>query len=228
MTTATTAADLAHAGSTRTRRFYQIPIAPTDPPYDDDPPAGAWGAHPPTGPAAAAPVIAAAAPIVLALPRTEHADHGDQRPYPARDTLVRPLQPLPGPGRTDAPGTGELPSARAAATVVVRAIVEAVTGIRPVAHLVAWTSPRVQADLERLVAGNVRHRRHTLRCLRVCEPREGIAEVAAVIARGDRVSAIALRMETAGSRWRVTALQTDALRHGPAGVPRAAGTAPLA
>ncbi|ONH35320.1 MULTISPECIES: Rv3235 family protein [Protofrankia] len=220
MTTATTAADPAHTGSTRARRFYQIPLAPTDPPYDDDPRADTWGAHPPAG-------STAAAPVVLALPRADHADRGDQRPYPARNTLVRPLRPLPGPGHADAPGAQELPSARAAATVVVRAIVEAVTGIRPAAHLVAWTSPRVQADLERLVAANVRHRRHTLRCLRVCEPREGIAEVAAVIARGDRVSALALRMETAGNRWRVTVLQTDALRHGPAGTPRAS-TAPVA
>ncbi|SBW20333.1 hypothetical protein FDG2_1660 [Candidatus Protofrankia californiensis] len=263
MTTAITAADPARAGSTRTRRFYQIPITPTDPPYDDDPQAGTWVTRPPAGPAAtAAPVIGAAAPVVLALP---HTDHGDQRQHTARSTAesqkqrdhvlfarglpagsgvpagsalpireVREahvpeslVQALPGPGRTDAPGSRTIPSARAAATVVVRAIVEAVTGIRPVAHLAAWTSPQVQADLERLVADNVRHRRHTLRCLRVCEPREGIAEVAAVITRGERVSALALRMETSGSRWRVTALQTDALRRssGTAGAART-GAAP--
>ncbi len=247
MTTVTTAVDPAHTGSTRARRFYQIPITPIDPPYDDEPQAGTWVTYPPAGsPAATAPVIGAATPVVLALPT----DRADQRQRTARSTpegqkqrdhvlfahgvlpagSAQPIrqaretqvpgslvQPLPGPEQADAPGSRAIPSARAAATVVVRAIVEAMTGIRPVSHLAAWTSPRVQADLERLVADNVRHRRHALRCLRVCEPREGIAEVAAVIARGERVSALALRMETSGSRWRITALQTDAL-------PRSSGT----
>jgi hypothetical protein len=108
----------------------------------------------------------------------------------------------------ETPGNRATPSARAVATVVVRAIVEAMTGIRPAAHLAAWTSPQVQTDLERLTADNLRRRRYTLRCVRVCEPREGIAEVAAVIAQGERVSALALRMETINGRWRVTALQT--------------------
>ncbi|WP_239308155.1 MULTISPECIES: Rv3235 family protein [unclassified Frankia] len=184
------------AHSIRAGRFYQIPIMPTDPPYDDDPQAAAWLTAPPTG--------SAAAPVLLAMPDT-------RVDIPAQQAANRPGTGRPAP-RSGAMATSDNrsapPSARAVAAVVVRAIVEAMTGIRPVTHLAAWTSPRVQADLERLAGDNVRRRRYTLRCVRVCEPREGVAEVAAVIARGERVSALALRMETVSGRWRVTALQT--------------------
>ncbi|WP_239332846.1 Rv3235 family protein [Frankia sp. CiP3] len=183
------------ASSIRAGRFYQIPIMPTDPPYDDDPQATAWLTAPPAG--------SAPAPVLLAMP--------DARvDIPAQQTVNQPGAGRPAlrSGAIETSGNRSAPSARAAAAVVVRAIVEAMTGIRPVTHLAAWTSPRVQADLERLAGDNVRRRRYTLRCVRVCEPREGVAEVAAVIARGERVSALALRMETVSGRWRVTALQT--------------------
>ncbi len=182
------------ASSTRARRFYQIPITPTDPPYDDDPQAVALAASPPTH--------SAAVPVILALPGARLDDPRQHAPGNG------PRRPTTKSGPVDTPANGSTPPARAVATVVVRAIVEAMTGIRPVAHLAAWTSSQVQADLEQLAADNVRKQRYTLRCVRVCEPREGIAEVAAVIARGERVSALALRMETIRGRWRVTALQT--------------------
>ncbi|WP_322750220.1 MULTISPECIES: Rv3235 family protein [unclassified Frankia] len=191
----------ARASSTRARRFYQIPITPTDPPYDDDPQAVALVASPPAH--------CAAAPVVLALPGTRMDDptqHGSGTGS-ANGSANGPRRPTARSGPVEAPNRST-PTARAVATVVVRAIVEAMTGIRPVAHLATWTSAQVQADLEQLAANNVRKQRYTLRCVRICEPREGIAEVAAVIARGERVSALALRMETSRGRWQVTALQT--------------------
>ncbi|WP_131745695.1 Rv3235 family protein [Frankia sp. Cppng1_Ct_nod] len=189
-----TAVASARPGSTRVRHLYQIPNTPTEPPYDDEPQAGTWAARPP--------VDRDPAPIVLALPDS---DLGDLRQRVTRDV---PAQPRSGPRTAGTRDNRSAPSARAVATVVVRAMVEAMTGIRPAAHLAAWTTPHVQADLERLAADNVRQRRYTLRCVRVCEPRDGIAEVAAVIACGERACALALRMETSDGRWRVTALQT--------------------
>jgi hypothetical protein len=92
-----------------------------------------------------------------------------------------------------------------AATIVVRAIVEVLAGIRPGAHLAGWATPALQAELER--ARGHYPGRATVRSIRVGEPRLGVAEVVAVVARGERVSAMALRMETANGRWQVTTLQ---------------------
>ncbi|MCM3924271.1 Rv3235 family protein, partial [Frankia sp. AiPs1] len=97
--------------------------------------------------------------------------------------------------------------AREAAVIVVRAIVEALGGVRPVSHLAAWTTPRLQNDLERIAAQLSDRRRGQVRSVRVSEPRPGVAEVSAVINRGARAAALALRMEVAGGRWRVTTLQ---------------------
>lgn len=91
--------------------------------------------------------------------------------------------------------------------IVVRAIVEALSGVRPVAHLANWTTPRLQSDLERSVAQLSERHRGQVRSVRVSEPRPGVAEVSAVISRGTRVAALALRMESADGRWRVTTLQ---------------------
>ncbi|MBL7495231.1 hypothetical protein I6A84_13365 [Frankia sp. CNm7] len=92
-----------------------------------------------------------------------------------------------------------------AATIVVRAIVEMLAGVRPVSHLTGWTTPRLQGALERV--GGQYPGRGSVRSIRIGEPRPGVAEIAAVVNRGDRVAAIALRMEYTGGRWQVTALQ---------------------
>jgi hypothetical protein len=90
--------------------------------------------------------------------------------------------------------------------VVVRAIVEVLAGVRPVAQLAALTTPRLQLDLERR-ACRTGHPRSSVRSVRMSEPRPGVAEVSAVIRRGERAAALALRMELTGSRWRVTTVQ---------------------
>ncbi|WP_313949479.1 Rv3235 family protein [Frankia sp. AvcI1] len=127
--------------------------------------------------------------------------------------------PAQGPPSSDLPATGRRAArspaagrpaapAREAAVIVVRAIVEALGGVRPVAHLAGWTTPRLQHDLERIAAQlGDRRRRGQVRSVRVSEPRPGVAEVSAVISRGARAAALALRMEAAGGRWRVTTLQ---------------------
>ncbi|EIV93928.1 Rv3235 family protein [Frankia sp. QA3] len=129
-------------------------------------------------------------------------------------TEAGPLRPasgdLPATGRRPAraPATGRpVAPAREAAVIVVRAIVEALGGVRPVSHLAGWTTPRLQSDLERIAAQLSDRRRGQVRSVRVSEPRPGVAEVSAVISRGARAAALALRMEAAGGRWRVTTLQ---------------------
>ncbi|ADP84025.1 Rv3235 family protein [Pseudofrankia inefficax] len=92
-----------------------------------------------------------------------------------------------------------------AATIVVRAIVEVLAGVRPVAHLAGWATPQLQTALERF--GGQYPGRSMVRSIRISEPRAGVAEVVAVISRTDRVAALALRMETTDGRWQVTALQ---------------------
>jgi len=92
-----------------------------------------------------------------------------------------------------------------AATIVVRAIVEVLSGLRPVSHLAGWATPRLQSALER--SGSQFPSRASVRSIRVGEPRPGVAEVVAVVNRGDRVAALALRMESTSGRWQVTHLQ---------------------
>lgn len=47
-----------------------------------------------------------------------------------------------------------------------------------------------------------------LRRLRVCQPRDGVAEAAVVLGTSTRVWAVALRLETHDSRWLCTTVQT--------------------
>jgi hypothetical protein len=109
-----------------------------------------------------------------------------------------PLETRTEPPRTSVPAPSPL--------VVVRAIVEVLAGVRPVAQLASLTTPRLQLDLERR-ACRTGQPRSSVRSVRMSEPRPGVAEVSAVIRRGKRVAALALRMELAGSRWRVTTVQ---------------------
>jgi hypothetical protein len=92
-----------------------------------------------------------------------------------------------------------------AATIVVRAIVEVLSGVRPVSHLAGWATPSLQAALERF--GGQYPGRAIVRSIRISEPRPGVAEVVAVISRPERVAALALRMEITNGRWQLTALQ---------------------
>jgi hypothetical protein len=96
------------------------------------------------------------------------------------------------------------PVPRSAAAVVTRALLEVVCGQRPAAQLAGWTTPALQAELARVSGTVSARRRYVVRSLRVTEPRPGVAEVVAVVARGDRIAAIALRMESSAGRWRVT------------------------
>ena len=102
----------------------------------------------------------------------------------------------------------ELPAPGPRAGVLVGAIMETLTGRRPVTQLVRWLTTDVYEELEvNIDADRSRVWAGRLRRLIVSEPADGVAEVTAVVERGPRTRALALRMEGRDGRWVVTALQ---------------------
>lgn len=210
-----------------------LPVTPNEPPYDDelDPAASNTGRPDharlrPSSRRAGAPADRSGRPA--AAPAGGGHRRGEQRaggdtvtvdrsprrlavPEQVFSEAGRPLSddpPAPGRRPSHGPAVGRpVAPAREAAVIVVRAIVEALGGVRLVSHLVGWTTPRLQSDLERIAAQLSDRRRGQVRSVRVSEPRPGVAEVSAMITRGARAAARALRMEAAGGRWRVTTLQ---------------------
>ena len=96
-----------------------------------------------------------------------------------------------------------------AAVMVARALLEVLSGWRPVSQLSRWTSVSLQNDLERRAPRRpTGHRQHLIR-VRLSEPSPGVAEVCALtkdVTRG-RVRVMAMRMERRGQHWIVTRLQ---------------------
>ncbi len=109
--------------------------------------------------------------------------------------------------------TSELPDPREWGGRIAQAIAEVVAGIRSPAQVVRWTTPEVHAQVTRvasLTAGRDRlrrgpARRTVLRSVRCDIPRDGVAEVAAVLDDGRRARAVALQLTGFDGRWRVTA-----------------------
>jgi hypothetical protein len=134
-------------------------------------------------------------------------------------------------GSIDAAG---LPDPRIWTGRLVQAVVEVLNGERPLPQLVRWTSSDVYASLSaRLRSSTTRvaptrsaragaapsspaHSRSTdadeksravVRSLRICQPSSAVVEATAVLKRGARTRAVALRLEGYDGRWRCTALE---------------------
>ncbi|WP_432514836.1 Rv3235 family protein [Kineococcus sp. SYSU DK001] len=99
-------------------------------------------------------------------------------------------------------------------------LLEVLTGLRPTQQLLRWSTPDIYAGVQRRAALQARMRTTRsgtavraarVASLRVSFPRDGVAEVGAVLKDTDRVRAAALRVERctdrSGQRWRVTALE---------------------
>ncbi|WP_018505457.1 Rv3235 family protein [Parafrankia discariae] len=211
-----------------------MPVRPVDPPYDDEtvPPGQPAGRAPgadrsagarysrvaaPTATSAAPPTATSAAVSAVAGP-VNRAERGaarhllpDQRtlpwPRPTRTTRAPVRQPADGPVAVTPPGPGPSPDPRRTAAVVVRVIIEVLSGARPAAHLAPWSTAALQSDFERTASSLATRQPSQVRSVRVSEPLPGVAEVSAVVSRGARVRALALRMEHAAGRWQVTTLQ---------------------
>lgn len=101
---------------------------------------------------------------------------------------------------------------------LVQAMIEVVSGVRPVSQLVRWTTAAIYEELGARVARPVAagaggrttdatRLAEVVRSIRVSEPRDGVAEVCAIVQQGPRCRAIALRLEGIDGRWQCTALQ---------------------
>ena len=101
----------------------------------------------------------------------------------------------------------ELPAPGPRAAVLVGAIMEALGGRRPLTQLVRWLTTDVYDELEVNVTRGSSWTSRLCR-LMVSEPADGVAEVTAIVQRGQRATALALRLEGRDGRWVVTALET--------------------
>ncbi|SCE71309.1 Rv3235 family protein [Micromonospora mirobrigensis] len=152
--------------------------------------------------------------------------HDPGRPEPTRPAgRLRDVRPTPaGPGRH--PSAPVPPAVRATATPeaaraghrFVATCLEILNGYRPIGQIRPMSEPgksaEVVQELTRAAArtGPVRRRSTRpsvrLRRIRVCEPRAGAVEVAAVLSSATGPSwAMALRLEQRRGRWLCTALQ---------------------
>jgi hypothetical protein len=105
-----------------------------------------------------------------------------------------------------------LPSPRTWAGRVVQAIVEVLAGVRPATQLVRWTTEEVYEQISSRVlavhGGDTDGPpRGVVRSLHVSEPADGVAEVCALVRRGARSTAVALRLEGMDGRWQCTAIE---------------------
>jgi Family of unknown function (DUF6459) len=105
-----------------------------------------------------------------------------------------------------------LPAPRTWAGRVVQAIVEVLAGMRPATQLVRWTTEEVYEEISSRVL--TVHGfdidgppRGVVRSLHVSEPADGVAEVCALVRRGARSTAVALRLEGMDGRWQCTAIE---------------------
>jgi hypothetical protein len=160
-----------------------LPVPPIDPPYDDE------RDH------ASPPMVGS---LALAFP-------------PPTDALPLRLVPpaLPGPQTTDPAAT---PDVKVWSGRLTQAIVEVFVGARAAAQLSPFTTLDVLHQLERWSGRlTTRDGRPALQprvmSVHVCEPRDRIAEVCAVVDTGLRRRAFALRLEAGDGRWTCTALE---------------------
>ena len=175
------------------------PAPPLEPPYDDEREPDAW-------PVCVGQLEIGSATLACAPPRPPV-------------TGSRPTAPCPA-----APPS---PESRIAAQRFVSACLEVLNGFRPVAHLRPLVAPLdLSSVTDQLTRRAVRVRmapprgpvvgrtgrggarqQVALRRMRVCEPRPGIAEAAAVVAHGDASWAMAVRLERRRGHWLCTLLQ---------------------
>ncbi|GGL85958.1 Rv3235 family protein [Nakamurella endophytica] len=101
--------------------------------------------------------------------------------------------------------TAALPPAERVGATLARALIEVLGGRRSLGQLRVHCAPDVFAGLQAAVAlpGNA-----ALSSVRVSQPADGAAEVAAVYRAAGRARAIAFRLQGLDGRWRITELQT--------------------
>ena len=140
----------------------------------------------------------------------------DTRPSPSdrRLPFARVHAPLAPVGwRPAAIGRSGLPDPVLWGRRLVVGMIETAGGRRPLPQLAALLSPSgangLAADFDRAGERSRPHWLHraTVRTVRASEPAQGVAELCVVVDVGDRVRAIALRLEARHGRWVCTRIQ---------------------
>lgn len=188
----------------------RLPVPVSEPPYDDEvsgPAARAAGPGDPAG--AVQGTLALAFVLPTGLPSTPQAPPDLRLVPPLRPDAEADLDeaefgPQPTPRRS-------LPEPRHWSGRFAQAVVEVLAGDRPVAQLVRWTTADVYDEVACRVldsgAARVEQPRAVVRSVHVTEPADGVAEVAAMVRRGGRTTALALRLEGLDGRWQCTAIE---------------------
>ena len=102
--------------------------------------------------------------------------------------------------------TADLPAAERSASVLARAVIEVLSGRRPLGQLRVHCAPDVYAglaDRPQFASAALPH----LVSVRVRQPADGVAEVSVAYRRAERVRALAFRIQGVDGRWRMTALE---------------------
>ena len=91
----------------------------------------------------------------------------------------------------------------------VPALVEVLSGDRPVSQLMRWTEREVYEEIRRRVedqprSSGPRQARAAVRSIHVCQPRPDAAEITAIVRAGRRTRALAVRLDAIEDRWRCT------------------------
>lgn len=189
MSAPSTELPLAAAAALPALRLLPVPLSA--PPYDDQlpgapgRPAGLLGPLGPVRGLAPAPLR-----LVPDLPPAVPSDEDEERPRTPADLL---------------------PPARPVAHALVQGLLEVLAGVRPVSQLQRSTTPELFEQLELAVSARPRSTgarpvTGAVRSLHVQERPEGIAEVCATVRCGQRMAAVALRLEGLSGRWTCTEL----------------------
>ena len=105
----------------------------------------------------------------------------------------------------------DLPEPHAWVRHMAQALVEVMSGARPAAQVIRWTTPEVYSVLARRNAVSSRRtvvaRRAIVRRVRICEPVDGVVEACAVVLDNGRVRALAMRLTGVDRRWVISELQ---------------------
>lgn len=195
------------------------PVPPLDPPYEDELAPEIWAAGSGSGQLA---LDLTAGARRAGGPAGVGGGGRDRGPATGRDVSLgadgarRGGGPA-GPARRAAPGTAAGPDARQAARRFLAICLEVLNGYRPLAHIRPLVHPaEVEAVLAQLTTGVERLARlrragkrtaAQLRVVRVCEPRPGAVEAAAVLVDAGRTWALAFRLERRQGRWVGTAVR---------------------
>jgi hypothetical protein len=148
-----------------------------------------------------------------ALDRPTTGPRWSQDPLDLVYTLPSGLPAEPAvPARLRIVGAGDgatTPDVSAWASRFVPALVEVLSGDRPVSQLMRWTDRDVYEEIRQRVEGlsrspGSRPARAAVRSLHLCQPRPDAAEITAVVRAGRRTRALAVRLDAIEDRWRCT------------------------